>query len=183
RLRSAPGLPCRPIGSMLSGGLDSSSIVCVARQLLAARGEPALHTFSLVFNDTPECDERPFIDAVLAHGGLEPHFIDADRVSPVGDIHRIFWHSHDAFFAHRPSLRGGMCRAAGGLGARVLLGGPGGDQVPAHAVLSLREFLRTGRWATPAREVAPPCRRSHWSPRSTLWNYALKPLVPEPIRA
>src|SRR3989454_9825112 len=53
RLRSA-----FPVGSMLSGGLDSSSIVCVARQLLAQDGGETLHTFSPVFDDVREGGER-----------------------------------------------------------------------------------------------------------------------------
>src|SRR2546427_256925 len=64
RLRSA-----FPVGSMLSGGLDSSSIACVARELLAEDGGGKLHTFSAIFPDVPECDEREYIDAVVAGGG------------------------------------------------------------------------------------------------------------------
>ena len=59
RLRSA-----YPVGSMLSGGLDSSSIVSAARRVHPGVG--ILHTFSAIFPDLPECDERPFIDAVVA---------------------------------------------------------------------------------------------------------------------
>jgi len=50
RLRSA-----FPIGSMLSGGLDSSSITCVARKLLAQNGGRRLHTFSAIFESLTRC--------------------------------------------------------------------------------------------------------------------------------
>jgi len=51
-----------PVGSMLSGGLDSSSIVCVSRKLLP-RKHP-LKTFSIIFDTIKECDERQYIDSV-----------------------------------------------------------------------------------------------------------------------
>ena len=57
-----------PVGLLLSGGLDSSSIVCVARRLLAEDGDQRLHTFSAVFPDVPEIDEGVYMDAVLDQG-------------------------------------------------------------------------------------------------------------------
>src|SRR3989441_8528576 len=80
RLRSA-----FPVGSMLSGGLDSSSIVCVARKLLAEDGGGKLHTFSAIFPDVPECDEREYIEAVLGGHGVKPHYVRGDRLSPLAD--------------------------------------------------------------------------------------------------
>ncbi|NJM32568.1 MAG: asparagine synthetase B, partial [Limnobacter sp.] len=54
RLRSTTA-----IGSHLSGGLDSSAVTCMARQLLKVESGPGrLHTFSNVFDQVPECDER-----------------------------------------------------------------------------------------------------------------------------
>ena len=91
RLRSA-----FPVGSMLSGGLDSSSVVCMARALLRENGNQRLHSFSAIFEDVPECDERPFINAILAQGGLEPHFVHADRISPLADLDRVFHHEEEA---------------------------------------------------------------------------------------
>ena len=74
RMRSS-----HPLGSELSGGLDSSSVVCVARHLLRQENRDhkalSLHTFSAVFDKVPECDERTYINYVLSEGNLTPHFI------------------------------------------------------------------------------------------------------------
>src|SRR3989441_9917026 len=67
RLRSA-----FPVGSMLSGGLDSSSVTCTARKLLAQNGAGPLPTFSAIFDEVVQCDERPFINAGFAQENLEP---------------------------------------------------------------------------------------------------------------
>ena len=84
RLRSA-----FPLGSHLSGGLDSSSITCVARDLLAREEDRALNTYSIVFDEVPGSDERPFINAVVDEGGVEPHYVRGDAVTPFTDIKRV----------------------------------------------------------------------------------------------
>src|SRR3989449_1054025 len=94
RLRSA-----FPVGSMLSGGLDSSSIVCVARELLAQGGCPRPHTFSAVFDDVPECDERRYIETVLSGGGVEPHLIRGDKVNPVERLEQDLVQQDEPFYA------------------------------------------------------------------------------------
>src|SRR5207302_604669 len=81
RLRSA-----FPVGSMLSGGLDSSSIVCIARRLLQEHRGGPLHTFSAVFDDVPECDEREYMQAVLAAARPgDPRSLPQLRPQPMGD--------------------------------------------------------------------------------------------------
>jgi asparagine synthase (glutamine-hydrolysing) len=62
-----------PIFSELSGGLDSSSIVLIADQILRERGESAsnLRTVSCVYEESRSCDERPFIRAVEEKRGIE----------------------------------------------------------------------------------------------------------------
>src|SRR2546425_12240871 len=118
RLRSA-----FPVGSMLSGGLDSSSIVCVARQLLAQNGSTPLHTFSVVFPDLPECDEREYIDAVVAGGGVEPHYLRGDELSPVAGLERQLDQQDEPFYAPNLFLHAGLYDAAAHTGVRVLLDG------------------------------------------------------------
>jgi asparagine synthase (glutamine-hydrolysing) len=68
RLRSSG-----PIGSYLSGGLDSSSVSVIANELLLEQGrtEP-LDTFSLVFPGM-SCDESGYIRKIVEHAGLRSH--------------------------------------------------------------------------------------------------------------
>ena len=79
-----------PLGSMLSGGLDSSSIACTARKLMvegkgySENAESKLHTFSAVFENVSASDESFYIDSVLRKGNFEPHFLIADKISPFG---------------------------------------------------------------------------------------------------
>lgn len=178
RLRSA-----FPLGSMLSGGLDSSSIVCVARKLLKENGHRGLHTFSAIFKDVPECDERPYINSVLAQGGLEPHYVHADQLSPLADLDRVFWHEDEPFYAPNLFMHWGLYRAAQNQGTRILLDGIDGDTTVSHSLVYLAELVRTGQWTKLTKEVnglSKRFNRSHWR---VLWHYGLSPHVPEPIRS
>ncbi|MCC7353728.1 MAG: lasso peptide isopeptide bond-forming cyclase [Anaerolineae bacterium] len=181
RLRSA-----FPVGSMLSGGLDSSSITCVARGLLAQGGNRRLHTFSAIFDDVPECDERPFIHAVLAQGDAEAHFVHGDRLSPLADLDRVLWHEDEPYHAPNLFLHWGLWDTARQHGVRVLLDGFMGDTAVSHGTTYVAELARSWRWLALAREVKAAARanpRAFWR---VLWYYVrddgLRPLVPEPVR-
>ena len=141
RLRSA-----YPVGSMLSGGLDSSSIACMARKILHENGRPNLHTFSGIFDNVPESDERFFMNAVTARGKIEPHYIHADEVSPLVDLEKILWHQDEPFLAPNLYLNWQAYQQANRLGVRVVLDGFDGDNIVSHGFGYLRELGRAGRW-------------------------------------
>ena len=58
-----------PVGSMLSGGMDSGSVVAVATRLLQAEGRGPLQTFSAVGPDPQACKETLAIHLSRGHGG------------------------------------------------------------------------------------------------------------------
>ena len=182
RLRSA-----FPVGGLLSGGLDSSSIVGTARRVLREEGTSRLHTFSAIFPDLPEADlrkidERRFMEAVLAPGGLAPHYVRADRLSPLTDLKRVFWHQDEAVVAPNLYMHWALYDAASDQGVRVLLDGIDGDTTVSHGLEYLSELARTGKVRTLAREVIALSRRHNSPPRSVLWQFGLRPLVPESMR-
>ncbi|NJN18498.1 MAG: lasso peptide isopeptide bond-forming cyclase [Oscillochloris sp.] len=94
RMRSA-----FPLGSMLSGGLDSSSITCVARSIAREQGLDPIQTFSAIFDEVKASDERPFINAVLDQGDLVANFTHGDQVTPLGDLTQVLRHEDEPFFA------------------------------------------------------------------------------------
>jgi asparagine synthase (glutamine-hydrolysing) len=145
RLRSS-----HPVGATLSGGLDSSSIVCTSRQLRSNETSP-LHTFSMVFpgltaDDLRLIDERPFMDGVVRQGGVQPHFLRGDEVSPLGDIDRVVWHLDEPHSAPNLYLHWSMYRAAGQSGVRVFLDGFDGDTALSHGFGRLTSLARLEKW-------------------------------------
>ena len=148
RLRSA-----FPVGSTLSGGLDSSAVTCVARDLLVQNGGKRLHTISAVYDETPECDERPFIDAVLSHGKLGSRFVHIDQLSPLTDRDRVFWVGDQPHASPTIFILQGLCQAAHREGIRVLLDGMDGDTAVSHGDGYLAELARAGQWSAFAMEA------------------------------
>ena len=177
RLRSA-----FPVGSMLSGGLDSSSIVCVARDLLAADGSRPLHTFSVVFPDLPECDEREYIDAVISSNGVAPHFVRGDRLSPLDDLDRALAVQDEPFYAPNLFLHWGLYGAARAADMRVILDGLDGDTTISHGIGYLRELVGAGRWVRAVREARGLSRQLGVATRRILLAKVLKPALSQWLR-
>ena len=142
RLRSA-----FPIGSTLSGGLDSSSITCVARQILAEEKKLPLHTFSYIYDDLSQCDEREFIESVVQQGDLIPHYMHGDQIGPFLDWKRVFWHTDETFLGPNTYLPWNYFHTAHQQGIRVLLDGFDGDTTVSHGIAYLTELMRKGNWS------------------------------------
>jgi len=182
RLRSA-----FPVGATLSGGLDSSSIVCTARQVLAGEGNQRLHTFSAIFpglltEDLPKIDERSYVKTVLAMGGLEPHYVHADRLSPLAELDRVLWHEDEPVLAPNLYMHWALYSAAYQQGIRVFLDGIDGDTTVSHGLDLLTDLARTGRWKTLVTEATALARKSpssFFTPRRVIWQFGLRPLIPK----
>ncbi len=137
-----------PIGSLLSGGLDSSAVTCTARSLLVQDGRGPLPTISATFAETPECDERAYIEVVLKQGNLSPHYVAMDRVNPWADLEKMFTSFDEPFTAPTAYILWNLNQAAQGQGIRVLLDGIDGDTAVYHGDGYLAELARRSQWAT-----------------------------------
>ncbi|AFY53067.1 asparagine synthase, glutamine-hydrolyzing [Rivularia sp. PCC 7116] len=172
RLRSA-----FPIGSTLSGGLDSSAITCLARNLLD-KNQP-LHTFSVIFDEMSQCDERPFINEVLAQGNFTPHYLNGDKLTPLEDINRMMWYHDEPFYFANSYLYWNTCPIAKNEGIRILLDGFDGDTSVSHGLGYFDELANQGRWFKLIKELKHRekyTEQSLWSSLSPyLWVHALKP--------
>jgi len=180
RLRDA-----HPIASMLSGGFDSSSITCVARDELATSSDQHLKTFSLVFDDIPVSNERRYIEAVLDEGSLEPYYVRGDRIPPLRDLDEMLGHLDEPFITPNLFLYWELYRQAQGAGVRTMLDGFMGDNVVSHGRRYLTELAAAGRWRQLAREVRAENRArsiSSWQTYAYLLSqYVALPLLLEPL--
>ncbi|MDG4873640.1 lasso peptide isopeptide bond-forming cyclase [Mesorhizobium sp. WSM4935] len=141
RMRGTPA-----VGAMLSGGLDSSSIACLAGLRAAAKRNPKLKTFSLVFDKGSSMDEKPFIDAVVADNPLDATLIAVGNYAPFAEFERMLEEQEGTFLAPGLSLTRDLYRTAGVNGVKVLLDGHGGDEVVSQGHGHLHELANAGRW-------------------------------------
>ena len=170
RLRSA-----FPIASQLSGGLDSSSVTCVARDILNSKdiNQTKLHTISTIFDKISQCDERPFINAVLEQGGLIPNYIHGDEVGPLSSLKEVFLYEDEGFLGPSHFYPWIANRTANELGMRVVLDGLDGDTTVCHGTSRITELARQGDWKTCIEEVKAFSPHFGVKPYAAFRNYAL----------
>ncbi|MBE7383302.1 MAG: lasso peptide isopeptide bond-forming cyclase [Leptolyngbya sp. SIO1E4] len=166
RLRSA-----FPLGSHLSGGLDSSSVTCVARQLMANIPDTYLHTFSNIFDEVAECDERPYINTVLDQGGLIPHYVHADQFGPLSDTAEIWQYEDEGLLGPSHSYPWHLNRATQQAGVRIVLDGLDGDTTVSHGFFRLTELARQRDWLTFCREADRLAKNFNCPPQLVLRRY------------
>lgn len=131
-----------PIGSMLSGGLDSSSVAALASLALAGSANPRLATFSAATTD-PDCPETRAILAMASHFPF-----DSVRVL-AGDA--TFDQAVDGFLRARQPFEAlaylidAQYVAAAGRGVRVMLDGVDGDNLLSQGNY-LQQLFAGGHW-------------------------------------
>jgi asparagine synthase (glutamine-hydrolysing) len=165
----------------LSGGLDSSSIVCLAHEILDRDPERAgeLATVSYAWKDTPQSDEREFQEPVVEKYGLINHRIWCDDLFFDGAQEESRYRSQpQPGVLFQPVIRAesDLIRAAG---VEVLLCGTRAEAVvledgiaPVHLADSLRR-LRLGLFM---RELMRWQRGTHLPVANILLDFVIRPL-------
>ncbi|WP_428660967.1 asparagine synthase-related protein [Runella sp.] len=133
------------IGSHLSGGLDSSSVSCVAQQYLEKQSR-SLNTFHFRTN-RPETDETAYVEAVLRHyPSLNHEYIEAhsDFYGSMSLYHqRVGYPETLPLDFHKFRLLYEKMQTSSN---RVLLTGHDGDTVVGHGRAYLRVLLKGKNW-------------------------------------
>jgi asparagine synthase (glutamine-hydrolysing) len=174
-----------PVGSCLSGGLDSSSIVCLANQLLRQVNAGAFQkTFSARSTDL-RVDEGAFIDSVVGSTGVANSQVYPPLSGLFEVLPLITWHQDEPFGSTSIYAQWHVFRLAAEHNVKVMLDGQGADeQLAGYHVFytarfgSLLRTLRLGRLASEMADV----RRVHTMGAKQLLAYAASTLLPEGIK-
>jgi asparagine synthase (glutamine-hydrolysing) len=127
-----------PVGSSLSGGLDSSTIVClIAKELRGSTQK----TFSARFHD-PRYDEGKYIQKVIEWANVEGHIVYPDPARLPEEIETLTWHQEQPFFSTSIYAQWCVMRLAKEQGVTVLLDGQGGDETLAGYHLYFGPYFR-----------------------------------------
>ncbi len=173
------------VGSCLSGGLDSSSIVCLANGLL--RREKAHHqqeTVSSCFV-MPQYDEQEHIDEVARLTGIVSHRVYPGFDDLFSKLDRIIWHQDEPFVSTSIFAQWEVFRGAADHCLTVMLDGQGADEILGGYRIFYGKFLsnlfRHFRFLHLAREIRS-LRQLQNLPIHQLARMVLGNLPPETLR-
>lgn len=115
-----------PVGSSLSGGLDSSTIVSAINRLLPESS--VQKTFSARFDD-PARDEGKWMDLVTQSNRVERHDVWPTAEKFFEELSDLFWHQEEPFSSTSVYAQWSVMRLAKQNGVTVLLDGQGADEM------------------------------------------------------
>lgn len=174
-----------PVGSCLSGGLDSSSIVCAMNDLLQAQGINSLQKTFSACADVSRFDERTFIDEVTHHTRTEAHHVYPPLDELFETLDSLTWHQDEPFGSTSIYAQWHVFALARRNAVKVMLDGQGADELLGgyHSYFSpyLGRLVRQGRYLKLWKEMAA-LSAVHGYSRSWSTQQILNNLLPEFIR-
>lgn len=118
-----------PVGSCLSGGLDSSAIVCLMSRQLGAMGIAGhLKTFTAGSADRA-FDESDYAREVVKASGADGHFVTPDPEILFENLDRLIWHQDTPLISASTVAQWMIFREARKQNVVVMLDGQGADEI------------------------------------------------------
>jgi asparagine synthase (glutamine-hydrolysing) len=138
-----------PVGTSLSGGLDSSSVLCQVHRLGASAGQRA---FTARMHE-PALDEGRFVQRVLASTGVKGEDVWPDAGRLLDSFDRLYYHQEEpfpstslfaSFLVHERAKQAGVTVMLDGQGADEFLAGYA--HYPALVLSDLVSRWRLHQW-------------------------------------
>ncbi|MEE9383026.1 MAG: asparagine synthase-related protein [Nannocystaceae bacterium] len=170
RLRS----PSKP-AILLSGGLDSASIAGIVRERGPSPVQEPIATFSGLFPDYPNTDEKAWVELVLERGRFSPHYRRLDHESPLAHLERDLEVHGQPFYCPNNYTDTALLDCAQQAGTTLLLDGIDGDTTVGHGFEFFGQLLREGRLRRLYRHARGYSRHVDQSAWWFIRTHALRP--------
>jgi len=176
-----------PVWAELSGGLDSSSIVCMADEIIKSSEVQAtqLKTVSQVFDESADSDERKFIRCIEEHRGQTGLHLREDDFRLLAPVTDDFAAGRLNPYLYTAAFHQALCRAMKQDGARVVLSGRGGDEMLSSSMNpspELADLLFELKFWQLHRRLQLWSRTLKKPYFKVLWQSAAIPLLPPRVR-
>lgn len=163
------------VGSLLSGGLDSNTIVCTLQHLDYIR-PGRFKTFSAVFEEA-QFSEIDYIRETLKQVAVEPLFVSPRPEEFLEDFHALLHHIEEPFRSLSIYLQYRLYRKIRkDTNVRVVLNGQGADELfggyAMHYPVLFAELIRKGRLGQLAHEM-----RLHRANRGGSWKSLIRQIA------
>ena len=171
------------IGSCLSGGLDSSAIVCLSNQLLRNQEANGRQKTFSACSEVKRFDERSFIDMIVNHTDVKSHHVYPSIDSLFEESRSITWHQDEPFISTSIYAQWLVFKLVKENHVKVILDGQGADELLAgyHGFFGNRFYglLRSLQLMKLFQEIATT-KRLHKGTKP--WPLILNKLMPDLIR-
>lgn len=140
-------------GSMLSGGLDSTTLAIIAAEQGQGAARPPLPTFSAIDGSRPGCAETHAVLQTIGLSGLAPRLLDISAPGELrAELESFVTEGFEEPFDAGMALLDGQYAAAARLGLDGMIDGGNGDSLflPGNA---LRRQLCSGQWCAAWRNA------------------------------
>lgn len=118
-----------PVGTCLSGGLDSSAIAMLMREIANEAGLSVdRHAFSAEF-DVPEADERVYTRMSIEAAQVRSHIVQPREEDLLADLQKLVWHQDEPFGSTSIYAQWSVFRLVQQAGVKVVLDGQGADEM------------------------------------------------------
>ncbi len=173
------------VGTGLSGGLDSSSIVCAVNELLLKAGiNNSQNTFSSC-SHISEFDERQYIDEIVRYTGVNAHYVYPDPNELFDDLNNLVWYHDEPFSSTSVYAEWRVFQTVADTTVKVTLDGHGADELLAgyHSYFGpqFARLFTTLNWLKLYREIQAT-KRLHGYGYGFAAAMILNVLLPEFLR-
>jgi asparagine synthase (glutamine-hydrolysing) len=163
------------VGTCLSGGLDSSSIVCFGSLMFQKR----FHTFSAVWPGS-NCDETSFIQLANKQSGSIEHLVSYNENDFVSFHDRVMWHQELPIAGSSLFAQWMVMEEARKNNVSVLLDGQGADEIlsgyPQYINPYINELFYRLKWKEFFKN------RNNWNYYGYSYNKLLKILIKNRVK-
>lgn len=118
-----------PVGTSLSGGIDSSAIVTLLARMRNVGDVVTQRTFSARFDDDPTLSEGRHVDLVVGATSADAHSVTPTGEALIAESERLHWHQEEPFLSASIYLQWCVMRLALEHRTTVLLDGQGADEL------------------------------------------------------
>jgi asparagine synthase (glutamine-hydrolysing) len=115
------------IAFCLSGGLDSSTIIGIAKTI--TENNDKLNSFTTHYPESPEIDEVNWAKLVVNHTNINPNWIEVEYKDFVQEVDLVLYHHDEPFGSTSIYAQNTIFKAINKAGLKVSLDGQGADEI------------------------------------------------------